>query len=98
MNLVDLLNIANAGYGHNELVDDFYNPVTGEIPEDADGRGDSLALYIVRELKDTFDPNATDDAQLAEADRIMQEGIHDLQDVRKALVGARVKLAITGAT
>ena len=42
---------------------------------------DTLAEFIVREIKDTYDPEATDAAQLREAERAMDTARRQLLDV-----------------
>jgi hypothetical protein len=43
--------------------------------------GDSLAEFIARELYETFDPDGTDQQQIAMAVRKMREGAGELQAV-----------------
>ena len=81
MKLVDLLNIANRGYPAHSL-SEAYNPEEGAEPAGAeDAVGDTLALFIVRELRDTFDPDATRDDQVREAIRTMRVAKGDVSDV-----------------
>jgi hypothetical protein len=47
--------------------------------------GDTLAIFIVRELQDTFDAEASDTDQLKEAVRAMDSAINELTAVREAL-------------
>ena len=50
--------------------------------------GDTLALFVVRELRDTFDPAATDVAQLREADRVLTTAYRQLLDMSVAFSDA----------
>jgi hypothetical protein len=77
---VDLLNIANSGYPDQTLAE-MYDPETGDPVADADEKGDTLALLMLRELKDTFDPEADRDAQLNEAIRAMVVARNDFEGV-----------------
>lgn len=47
--------------------------------------GDTLATFVVRELHDAFDPDAGDEAQAAEASRVIQRAAEDLLAVADAL-------------
>ena len=47
--------------------------------------GDTLALFICRELNDTFDDEATDAEQLEEAIRVIQRAADDLRLVVEGL-------------
>jgi len=47
--------------------------------------GDSLAEFIVREIRDTFDPNAARSAQLEETQRVLMNAIDDLEGVIERL-------------
>ncbi len=47
--------------------------------------GDTLALFIVRELADTYDPDASDAEQAATASGAMGSAIDELQVVCSAL-------------
>ena len=43
--------------------------------------GDTLAVWVVREIYETFDPDATDLAQVEEIIRVIQNGIGNLNDL-----------------
>jgi hypothetical protein len=47
--------------------------------------GDGLAKFIAVEIAETYDPTATDDAQLSEATRVCSSGGRQLEDVAAAL-------------
>lgn len=78
MKLSELLSVAGQGY-----------PDTGAYLDAASGNDycdDTLALFVVRELKDTFDHNAPVEAQLNEAIRAMRVAKDDLDGVVEALL------------
>jgi hypothetical protein len=52
--------------------------------------GDTLALFIVRELSETFDPDASDDEQIAEAIRVLSQAKDDLENMVSALEGRQL--------
>ncbi len=94
MTLVEILNIANAGYPDQGL-SLAYNPEDGAEPEWADEAvGDGLALFIVRELRDTFEPSNASDKQLIEAIRTLETAMKDLAEVRSALLEALAELPV----
>lgn len=84
MTLVELLNIANKGYPDGYLAE-LYDPETGDPVPDADEKGDTLALCILRDLRDTFVPDSTREEQFTEAIRIMKVVRDDVQGVLHAL-------------
>ena len=47
--------------------------------------GDTLAVFIVQEIADTFEPEADDNEQLAGALRVIHQAIDDLEAVASAL-------------
>jgi hypothetical protein len=53
--------------------------------------GDTLALFIVIELFETFDPKATDEEQLREGLRVLHRAILDLDCVRTAFMQEMVR-------
>jgi len=55
--------------------------------------GDTLALFVARELKDTFDPDASEAIQIATAVRAMQRAADELQAVAHALSELAVRRA-----
>lgn len=90
MTLVDLLDLAASGYGIPETISQIYDPATGEFLNDQ--VGDALAVFVVRELSETFDPDADDYAQLAEAVRAISAAVRDLKGVLEALAARHVAL------
>lgn len=82
MTFRELVAKADEGYRDNTLdLMSFVLP-NGKIKRE---KGDALALFIVLELKDTFDADASDDDQLSEAYRVIEVAIEQLQNVLGAL-------------
>ncbi len=74
MQLVELLNRANKGYPDGYL-SEYYDAATGQPKP---GSGDTLAKFVVLELAETFDPEATDEEQINQAARVLERGALDL--------------------
>ena len=91
MQLVDLLNKANKGYKDGYL-ENYFDPKTGEFVQ---GKGDTLAEFIVVELQETFDPKASDEAQINEALRAMDMARRDIDSVMQSLI---LSISITTAS
>ena len=83
MQLVDLLNRANNGYDDGYL-ENYFDSQTGEFVQ---GKGDTLAEFIVIELQETFEPKAPDEAQIDEAVRVMDMARRDIESVIQSLQG-----------
>ena len=87
MQLIQLLQIANGGYvkdfPESPLLD-LVNKKTGQPLKRQPG-GDSLALFVVIELAETYDEEATDDEQLEEAVRVMTAARDNLENIIVAL-------------
>jgi hypothetical protein len=81
LSLVELLKIANEAYEDGYLAE-YFDPDTGASKA---GSGDTLAEFIVREIRDTFDSNATRCQQLEEARRVLMNAIDDLEAVIERL-------------
>ena len=81
MKLVEILNIANKVYPDNFL-SSYYNE-NGELIKGVNG--DTLAEFIVIELKETYDVNATDIEQLRVAKRAIRRAMDELADVEHEL-------------
>lgn len=62
------------------------------VKEPRRNHGDSLAKFIVNELKSVFDPKESDYDQLSRAMRAMDTAASELRNVCGALDGARGKL------
>jgi hypothetical protein len=83
--LVELLNRANTAYPDNYL-SEYFDDKTGEpITPIA---GDTLAKFIVAELRETFEPTATDEQQLEVARSVLDRTVTTLYDVSTALLAA----------
>ena len=81
MTIKEILDIAAAGYG-DDVIRGFYDDA-GQFQKVADG--DTLARFIVLELIETFDPEATEVEQLKQAVRVMNNATADVRNVRNAL-------------
>jgi len=81
LSLVELPNIANEAYDDGYLAEYFDSGTEGSRA----GLGDTLAEFIVREIRDTVDPNATRSQQLEEARRVLMNAIDDLENVIERL-------------
>jgi hypothetical protein len=77
LRLEDLMNIVDEAYD-DRLIRQYF-----EEPEEQ--HGDTLAEFIVRELRDCFDPDLPDEKQIAAAIHLMTTAIHQLSDVVGAL-------------
>lgn len=67
------------------IADEAYpDGLVGAAAEDMEV-GDTLAEFIVRELRDSFDPKLTSADQLAEAVRVMNTATQELESVEAAL-------------
>ena len=83
MSIKEILDLANAGYPDGFLAT-MYDDEGKETP-DADKQGDTLALFIVRELIETCDADAGNEDQLATARQALDRAVADLQGVIEAL-------------
>jgi hypothetical protein len=77
--LVDLQKKAIKGYAHGESMGegDYFDHTSGQ-PTDWH-TGDSLEWFMAIEIAETYDPDASDEQQIAEAIRALQRGVDDLQ-------------------
>ena len=80
----ELIGVAIRGYPGNEV----FSNDPGEEP-----KGDTLALFIHREIAETFDDTADNAGKLGYAKHLMNRAIEEISDVRDAL-HARQKEAI----
>lgn len=76
MTIKQLLTIADKAYPDHQIAQcfDLWSEGCEERPNNCDGTGDTLALFIGRELKSTFQPvtgDYTEEEQLEEASRVM---------------------------
>ena len=81
MKLTELLEIVHRAYP-DEQSREFWNEKT---QRPCGGAGDTLAEFIVREIADTYDAEATDRAQVADALLAMHRAQGELGAVAKAL-------------
>jgi hypothetical protein len=82
MTLFKLIARASAGYPDNYLLECFD---TERNKVDVEANGDTLALFIVSEICETFEPNVDDVDQIAQAQNVLQQAIEELTSVQKAL-------------
>jgi hypothetical protein len=76
MKPVDIIHIANKAYPDGQVL---------LALENGDGSGDSLALFIVREIESVCEAGASDDRQLEFVERAMQTAALELLAVRDAI-------------
>jgi len=85
MKFAELVN--NAFYGYME--EDFPSEGLGMNEYELLGHslleGDKLAEFLFSELKDTFDPNASEQQQISEAMRAIEMAIRQLESAREAV-------------
>ena len=81
MKLNELLEIVHRAYP-DELTRKCWNR---EMQRPCGGAGDTLAEFIVREIADTYDAEASDEAQLDEALRVMRRACTEVIGVIDAL-------------
>ena len=92
MTLNDLIKITNEGYPDGYLAM-YWNFEDEDVNQDPTNKlGDTLALFLVRELKDTYDPDMTDAEQLREAQYAIDNALDQLLDVRNELDKVLVKV------
>jgi hypothetical protein len=81
MTLLQLLTKASHGYPDRNLAAYF----DAESGRPKPGSGDTLAEFIVKELADTFDPDAADEEQIRQALWALRRAQWDLHDTIRAL-------------
>jgi hypothetical protein len=89
MKLKQIIEIADQAYSDDDAVERAFAAETGSIDELL--VGDSLAVFIAREIKETYDPDATREQQLEEAYRVMSVAHEQLENVLNALAMASTK-------
>lgn len=77
MKLVDLLKKANSGYPDGFL-SQYFDAKTGEPKE---GSGDTLARFIVAEIRETYDKDANEEDQLDNIVGNLEKAVEDIQSV-----------------
>jgi hypothetical protein len=88
--LKDIIQIADRVYPDG-LVGQAFKAEQGPPPKEV---GDTLATFIVRELKDTFDPKATALDQINEARRVIARASIELGDVARTFRDVASDLAV----
>jgi hypothetical protein len=85
VNLKDILNAANRHYPDRYL-SNYFAKKTGEPKM---GAGDSLADFIVRELRENFDTALHGERQVAQAVQVLERAREDIQTAINGLLGLR---------
>lgn len=80
MKLTDLISVANRGYT-KDFPESSLLTFVDERGEPNGETGDTMATFIVTELFETFDPDASDGAQVDEAVRVMERARRDLDNL-----------------
>ena len=91
MFLNDLIRIIDAAYPDSLIQQNW--DFQDECPKADAETGDTLAVFIVQEIADTFEPDADDSEQLAGALRVIHQAIDDLEAVASALNRRIIKKA-----
>lgn len=84
MTLKQILDKANEGYPDGRL-EDYYDEDGYKQQDDVYGT-DTLAKFIVLELIDTFDPNASDEEQEDTAWNTLETAVRELSKVQRQFV------------
>ena len=80
MTLEELITIASSGYPDDFIRVAYWNSKTKKVRFKI-GLGDTLALFIAKELEETYDPEASDSAQIEGAMRAMNRAREDVRQV-----------------
>lgn len=83
MTLTEMIEKAATAY-QDALILEYYDSKRQRPRKNANA-GDTLALFIVNELADVFDPEGTDEEQVAEATRALDRAAQDIREVIDAL-------------
>lgn len=83
MTLNQVIKAANRHYPDG-LLDACWD-YANERPRTASKAGDTLALFIVRELRDVYNPEASTEEQIKEAHRAMECAAEELHEVARGL-------------
>jgi len=79
MTLKEILESAVVAYGNDGVLADYIGDKDGDF-------GDTLAKFIVREATDLYDPNVSDEENIAEIAKGLRRAIDQLQAVLVAIV------------
>lgn len=80
MTLVELLDLVRDNYPTPDTISEMYDRDGRETPCAAH-LGDTLALFITREVRDTFDENESSPHQVEAATQCLESAVRDLQAV-----------------
>lgn len=87
MKLEELILIADKGYPDGKIKEAFdlikIEPFLSDIEEKI---GDTLALFIAREISETFDPELESNSQLFNAVRVLSIAVYEIQGVQRELL------------
>jgi hypothetical protein len=83
--LNDLIRLVDKYY-EDGLVSQYWDFGTS-CPKDNPDAGDTLALFVAREIKDTFDPEASREAQISEAARVLYRAGNQLSGLADCVEG-----------
>lgn len=86
MKLNGLIEIVSAAYPDGLIAVEYWD-FKRECPRKNPKGGDTLALFIALEIKDTYDADATDEQQIETALRAIERARGDLDAVGAALTG-----------
>jgi len=84
MTINEMMERVIAAYPDREIIRACWNPKTKRVRLRA--TDDTLALFIVSEIDNTFDPNDTDEQQLATARHQLWNAMRDLTYTRSRLI------------
>ena len=80
----ELIKIASAAYPDGLIATEYWN-FRRECPRRNPKGGDTLALFIANEIADTYDPDASSDAQVNAILKALSTARSDLDAVSEAL-------------
>lgn len=84
MQVNELIRIASAAYPDGLIAEEYWDFERGHPRKNPDG-GDTLAQFIANEISDTYDPDATDRAQIRTVRKALSMARGDLAAVMAAL-------------
>ena len=86
MTLNELIIKASAAYPDGLIAVEYWD-FERDCPRRNPKGGDTLALFIAHEIADTYDPDASDDAQVNAIIKALSSARSDLEAVNAALAG-----------